>query len=110
MGFTVSQRSIPISNPAGIAVRTLPIDAVAEVTVFARRTLIFTVLSEVSLHTHLITFCPVPAALTRYTSTVRHLTGLLAFTVATSESTAKRKDQDHPGYGQSKKEESKLWH
>lgn len=72
-----------ISNPAGIAVRALPIDAVAEVTVFARWTLILTVLSEVTLHTRLVTSCPVPAALTRYTATVRHLTGLLAFTVAT---------------------------
>lgn len=85
---------LPISDPAGIAVRALAIDAVAVVAVFARWAFVQTVLSEETRRAHLIAFSSIPSALAGHTSTLRDLTGLLAFTV-TAPARNEHKKQTH---------------
>ena len=74
---------VPLSYPAGIAVRTCAIHAVAEVSVFARRTHLLAVFSKKAVGTLLVTPRAVPAPVAGYTETLCYLAGLLAFTVAT---------------------------
>lgn len=73
----------PISDPARIAVRALPIDPVAEMTVFTWWTLVFAVLPEKAWRTHLVTLGAIPASLTGDATSLRDLTWLLTFTVTT---------------------------
>lgn len=68
--------------------RAFAIDAAAEVSIFAGRALVLAVLPEIARRTHLITLGTIPAPLTGDTATLRHLTGLLPFAVATPEEAA----------------------
>ena len=73
----------PLSHPARVAVRACAIHAVAEVSVFARRTHLLAVLSKKAVGTLLVTPRAVPTPVAGYTETLCYLAGLLAFTVAT---------------------------
>lgn len=88
---------VPISDPAGITVGALPIDAVAVMAVFTRWTFIFAVLSKKAWRTHLITFGAVPASLAGNAASFCDLTWLLTFTMTTS---ARRGDSMHHHTGQ----------
>lgn len=67
--------------------RAFAIDAVAEVSIFAGWALVLAVLPKIARCAHLVTFGAIPAPLTGDTATLRHLTGLLPFAVATPEET-----------------------
>lgn len=65
--------------------RAFAIDATAEMSILAGRALVLAVLPEIAGRTHLVTLGAIPSPLTGDTATLRHLTRLLPFAVATPE-------------------------
>lgn len=74
---------LPVPNPARVTVRTLAMNRVAVVTIFAGGTHFLAVFPKEAFGAELVTPCPIPAALTGDAASLCHLTGLLALAVPT---------------------------
>lgn len=75
-----------VTHPARVAVDAFAIDAITEMTIFAKWASFMAIFTKESISTDLITSGAVPASFTGDAAPLSHLTGLLAFTVTTSVS------------------------
>jgi len=73
--------SLPVPDPAGVAVRALAADGVAVVSVSTGGTRLLAALAKEALGAQLVAARPVPAAVAGDAAALRHLAGLLALAV-----------------------------
>ena len=86
---------VPLSYPAGVAVRACAIHTVAKVSIFARWTHLLAVFSKKAVGTLLVTPRAIPALLAGHTEPLCYLAGLLALTVTTPIDRQPQHSQPH---------------